>query len=137
MAQHGFGHVEIGDDTVAQRSDHRNAHRRFADHRLRLVTVSDYLHAAARQLAHRHTGRLVEDDSPIALKNNDIGSAKIDAHANAAGSSEKSHDCSSSTVLFPRGKERFHGFTAAAFNTTSLPVLPSPGMRRILPPPAM
>ncbi len=79
VLDHLLGHVDVGDDAVAQRADGLNGIWRLAHHHLRVV--ADRTHALfALDRFDRYDGRLVQHHAAVAYIDNGVRCAEIDRH---------------------------------------------------------
>ena len=80
-AQHLFGHLEVADHAVAERTGRADRRRRAADHPLRVLADGQHL---PRPLVERDHGRLEQHDPLPAHVDDRVGGAKIDGHIASA-----------------------------------------------------
>jgi len=85
VAEHLLGDVEVGNDSVLERSDGGDRPRRPTEHSLRLD--ADCVHLA-RPLVDRDHGRLGEDDAPAANVDERVRGPEVDGHVAATEAGE-------------------------------------------------
>ena len=81
-AQHGLGHVEIGDDAVLERADGDDVAGRAAEHALGLDADGE---DALVVLVNRDDGRLADDDALAADGDEGVRGAEVDGKVPAVG----------------------------------------------------
>jgi len=79
VLDHLFGDFEVGDHTVAERTDSFDIAGRPPKHHFRFVADGKNL-LAAFDVCDRHHGRLVQHDSPTFDINQGIRGTQIDSH---------------------------------------------------------
>jgi len=78
VAEHRFGDLEIGDDSVFQRPDRDDVAGGAAEHLFRLGADGEHATAAPSILLHRHDRWLVADDTLALYVDEGVGRTQID-----------------------------------------------------------